>query len=259
MRPGSIIKLFMLVVFVFATYSHAHAGASVTMSEDLWPPYTLGKEGYAPTGGIAVELTNEIFKRIYVQVDLKLFPWKLCLKQMKHGKRDGLMLLTKNAERSEYLDYTDVIMEDRDFIWYEPETFNAKFKQNFAWKTFEDLKPYIIGQSSGFNYGDEFTTAVKDLNLTVQFATKDVFNFKKLLLNRIDIFICNETSAKSIFNSEPRLKNKFKFAIKPFKIVQFHMAFSKKSSSRGYIPLINKTIAAMKQDGTIDKILGRTQ
>ncbi len=259
MRTGSIVKLFTLAVFLFAISFQAHAGAAVTMSEDLWPPYTLGKEGTTPTGGIAVEFTNEIFKRIYVKVDLKLFPWRLCLKQMKHGTRDGLMLLTKNAERSEYLDYTDVIMEDRDFIWYEPKTFNKKFKQNFKWETFEDLKPYLIGQSAGFNYGDEFKAAVTDLNLTVQTATKDVFNFKKLLLNRIDIFICNETTAKSIFNSDPKLKDKFKFAVKPFKVVQFHMAFSKKSSSRGYIPLINKTISAMKKDGTIDKILGRTQ
>jgi len=126
MKPKST---YFLVVFVFlfaAQISYSNEIDNVKLSLDLWPPYTIGVEGKAPTGGFAVEFTNEIFSRLNIAYTAKLYPWKLCLKHIEHGKRDGLMLLTKNAERSNYMEFTDVIMTDRDLIWYEPALFHKK-------------------------------------------------------------------------------------------------------------------------------------
>ncbi len=259
MKPQSTYILVAIAFLFAAQISYSNEIDDVKFILDLWPPYRIGVEGKAPTGGIAVEFTNEIFSRLNIAYSSKLYPWKLCLKYIEYGKSDGLMLLTKNAERARYMEFTDVIMTDRDLVWYEPEKFNKKFGKEFTWETFKDLQPYAIGQTAGFNYGDEFNAAVKSLNLKTDSANKDQMNFNKLRYGRIDIFICNETSAINIFKTYPKLKNKFKFAAKPFKTVKFHMAFSKKTNAKKLIPKINKIISQMKTDGTINKILGRSK
>jgi len=258
MKIKNIILFFSIMCLLLSpSFLMGQNIKKVTLSEDPWPPYTIGKPGKAPEGGFAVEFSNEIFNRINVEVDLMLFPWKRCLQQMKKGQRDGLMLLTINAERLEYMEYTDSIMKDQDLLWYSPKAFKAKWGKNFEWNTFKDLKPYQIGNTSGFNYGKAYKEALKDLKLKVQYANTDLQNFNKLVKKRTDIFICNETVANAIFKKKPKLKRQLAFASKPFKSVQFHMSFSKKSPAIALIPKINKAISQMKQDGTIDKILGR--
>ncbi len=53
------------------------------LSEDPWSPFTYS-EGI-PTGGIAVGFTKEIFKRLGVKYEIRLYPWERCLHQMKKG------------------------------------------------------------------------------------------------------------------------------------------------------------------------------
>lgn len=257
MNFKSIVKMSMIqmlvVVFLLAFAVLCTADVKkVSLSEDPWPPYTLGKTGQVPTGGIAVEFCNEIFGRLNIELDLKLFPWKRCLKQMEKGQRDGLMLLTKNSDREKFMVFTDSIMTDRDLVWYR-----ADAAKPFAWTTFADWKGYKIGKSRGFNYGDGFNKAEKEFKFKTDVANTDLMNFKKMLKGRIDIFMCNETAANDIFKQNPDLAGKFKSADKPLKEVVFYMSFSKKSPVVAIVPKINKVIADMKSDGTINKILGR--
>ncbi len=139
--------MFLLTIGFCVVFNSAFSAdvTSVTMIEDPWPPYTLGDAGKEPTGGIAVAFTKEIFKRIGVKADLKLYPWKRCLNLIKTGDRDGLMLLTKNAEREGYMVFTDPIMEDRDLIWYLAD------RPAVVWSDFKDLKGLKIGNSSGIH------------------------------------------------------------------------------------------------------------
>lgn len=246
MKKGIV---FIILFSVFFTNTLVSRNINkITLSEDPWPPYTLGEVSKEPTGGIAVEFANEIFGRLQIETEIKLYPWKRCLNQMETGQRDGLLLLTKNKEREEYMVYSDKIMSDRDLIWY-------KKGKNIQWDDLEDLKEYRIGKTAGFNYGDKFNEAAKKYSFTIHTASGDWNNFKKLDANRIDIFICNETAAKSIFKEDPELAGKFEYANKPLKSVDFHMSFSKKSEAVKILDDVNRVINELKEDGTIDRIL----
>ena len=159
-------------------------------------------------------------------------------------------MFNANAEREKFLKFSIPVMNSNDLIWYKKG--NKKIKE---WRTFKDLKNYTIGISSGFNYGDDYNKAVVKYNLKTDKARTDLQNFKEMALNRTDIFICNETAAKSIFRKNPELKNKFKSMKKPLKKVILHIALSKKSKHVKLMKKINIELRKMKKDGTIRRIL----
>jgi polar amino acid transport system substrate-binding protein len=65
----------------------------IRFSEDPWPPYTISPSEDSPIEGMAVTLVEEVFKRLNIPIEMKLYLWKRCLEQMKNGQRDALMLL----------------------------------------------------------------------------------------------------------------------------------------------------------------------
>ena len=198
-------KILLLSIFMFSwCLSLSSEIKEVKFCEDPWPPYTYGKVGEITEKGIATDIINELFSRMDIKVTNKLLPWKRCLLMVEKGKQDGAMMLTKNSEREEYMEFSIPIIENRDMIWYKKG--NSKIKE---WNSFEDLKPYIIGNSLGFNYGKEFEKSVVEYNLKVDVAKIDELNFKKLDKGRIDVFFCNETAANTIFSKNKDLKDKF--------------------------------------------------
>ena len=249
--------ILFIVMFFACSRTFALLGSEikiVKLSEDPWPPYTFGIKG-TPTGGVAVDWSKEIFRRLNMEVDMKLYPWKRCLFQMQTGKRDGLMALTKNTKREKYMVFTVPIMVSRNFVWHSPEKFKRKWGTSFKWDTLADFKKYKIGRTLGFSYGDEFYAAEKKFKYDILSARSDEANFKRLLVGRIDIFICNEGSAAELFRLHPEFKGKLVPAGKVFEKVNFYMAFSKKSKIVKLVPQINKIIAEMQKDGTIRAIL----
>ncbi|HPO50094.1 MAG TPA: transporter substrate-binding domain-containing protein [Spirochaetota bacterium] len=249
---AKLLKTTIILIILNLFYLYGDEIKKITFVEDPWPPFAIGKELTEPTEGYAVELNKEIFKRLNIKVEFELLPWKRCLAMNQTGQVDGIMLLTKNKEREEFLDYSDVVIEDRDLVWYL-----ASREQPIEWSNFEDLKEYQIGRSFGFNYGDDFNNASVKYKFIIDEAKDDETNFKKLLLSRIDLFICNETATISIIKKNEIFKGKFKYSTKPLKKVQFYIAFSKKSMARSLLPKVNKTIAQMKKENLINKIFDR--
>jgi len=232
----------------------------VFFAQDLWPPYTF-KKAMTPAEGHATKIIKEIFRRLNIKVDLKLYPWKRVLMKAKYGEIDGIMLLSKDIKRKQYLVFSNALVIDNDLIWYAPEHFRLKWGKDFEWKTFVDLKPYTIGVVLGNSYGDAFQKATSDYKLTLDSAVTDKQNFLKLVLGRTDIFISSEIPARYIINGDPKLKGKIKSALTPFRPepLKMYMAFSKKSSAKILLPKVNEVIADMQKDGFIDRVLGRLE
>ena len=244
------MKNFLAVLAVLVLSSSLFAGEIIKMSEDPWPPFTFGKAGSITTKGIATDINQELFKRLGLKVETRLYPWKRCLMQMKRGKRDGLMLLSINEERKSFLKFSISIMSDKNLLWYKKN--NKKVKE---WKKFKDLKKYKIGITNGFNYGDKFNNANKKYNFKTDGVRTDKLNFKKLEANRIDIIICSNVTARTIFKKNPAYKKQFKSMKKPINESFLYIALSKKSKHVKLMKKINKELRKMKRDGTIRRIL----
>lgn len=246
-----MINRWLCIAIMILSSSSVYADdTTIKLSEDPWPPYTYGEIGQKPTGGIAVEVTQEIFKRIGIKTELILCPWKRCLFQAKQGEVDGLMLLEKTEEREAYLVFTAPLFHFEELLWF------SKSRKPIEWNEFRDLKDYTFGRPLGFQYGEDFESAVKLLGIHIIKARSDLNLFRMLALGRIDVYIASEKIAKALFSMHPDLQGKFAYSAKPITSGHLYMALSKKSSFLDRLPEINMTIKDMINDGTMKKIVG---
>ncbi len=241
----------VLLIFFVGNLSSSFAQRKVTLCNDPWPPFTKGENGFAPTGGLAVEIQKEIFKRMEgVELELILFPWKRCLKEVKEGNIDGIIIGLKSSKRP-YLVYPDELFPQRIVFFYSIET----HPDGIVWENLEDLSDYWIGVLGGSTYTNEFSNAVKDGILKVDASKTAALAIKKLAKGRVDLVVSNESVANEIIKAEG-FGDILRVAEKPLRTRPYYMAFGDKSSATDLIPQVNKAIAAIKSDGTMKRILG---
>jgi polar amino acid transport system substrate-binding protein len=243
--------LFLLLTFL-GTSSQAEMINEISLCEDPWPPYTYGETGEVPEKGYAVEFIKEISKRTGVKINMRLFPWKRCLHMAEKGGIDGIMLLTKNQDRSRYLDFTIPLMGDNNLVWFRSDR-----NLGSDWNSFSDLKSYRIGLVAGFNYGDVFNAMNEKHTFTTETARSIETNFQKLAADRIDLFFVNLAAANIALSKHPELRAQVTYVDKLFEKVPFYIGLAKHSEARILIPKFNRAIESMLNDGTIDKILSQ--
>ncbi len=243
-----IIRLFSVLLtlcpFFFPFPAFCQNIEKVKLGGFDYPPFYSHENG--DIQGIGVELTGELFRRLNIDTELRIYPLKRALSYMKNGRTDGVMFLIKTPEREKYLHYSDPIMTIRGLIWSAADRKGGPVE----FETLEDLRPYRIGVTIGYSYGKEFDKFLKTMN--VYEVPMDLHNYKKLLLHRIDLFPGNEIVAKGLFKKYPELRGKFIHSSKSFIKWTFHMTVSKKSPFASMMPEINSVLADFKNEGFID-------
>jgi len=257
MNIKTVATFFLSAIFLFMT-GNIVAGEidikKIHIVDEPYPPYTLGEYGGPVTGGIGVEIVQELFSRLGVEVEFELVPWKRVLKMVEVGRADGTNLLVRTADRERYLVFTDTVLQVRELFYYRPDRIGA-----FEWETFNDLKDYTIGLVNGFTYGDDFLKAIDRLELKVEYAESSILALRKLFAGRVDLCLENETVMNTVIAENKAWKGVFKPASKPVATLNFDLSFSKRSPWVKLLPAVNRVIAEMKQDGSIDRIVSGTR
>lgn len=240
----------MLLMAAPSAWADKHV---VKISSDPWEPWVMGTEGEAATGGLGVEVAREVFKRIDVPIDIRIYPYERCLRQMQAGERDVLLMAKKTPEREQYMAYSDVAATDPQLIYYWSETM-----PDFQWNDWDDLKPHTIGGVRGFNYG-ELSEKAESHGLKTEFVDNDGQNLRKLMSGRIDLVILNRATANHFIKQNPELRGKLKAASKPMSVAEFHFALSRKGGAIRYLDAINAALNDMKADGSLERLLNATE
>lgn len=162
---------------------------------------------------------------------------------------DGATVISKNAERETYLEYSTPIFSKRGFVYYLVDRDNK-----ITWNTFQDLEGLAIGIVSGHNYGAEFESATNKYNLSLHPVISTRQNFDKLIHKRIDVLLSTNLPANYLLNQD-EFKGKITHAPKSYFSKDYHIAFSKQSAAKELIPKINAAIIQLKQNGVIQKML----
>lgn len=242
-----------LIFAALLCFNAASAGATehstFRFCEESWPPYTIGKAGHSPTEGIAVALFRELESRTGFTFELMLAPWKRCLHWAKVGEFDGVMLLTHNHERAQFLVFPDPVHHDVKLIWSRR---NHEFDRPLT--SFGDFQGLRIGTISGVNYGAAFEHAVEDHHLTVDAGPDIISNMKRLDLGRVDIVVATRLTAEHALRKQPDLRSRLKYETGPFKTDPIFIGLSAASPVIEQYGELNAAIAAMRDDGTLQKI-----
>ena len=249
-----LIILFVGFIFFFAAPCAGNEPV-LRLATDSWPPYSLGQEGGALESGYAFDLCTEVSQRIHCKLKADLLPWNRVLACMKNGTYDITFPIQRKPEREAFMVFTNVVLEDRVFIWHLKTCKNSLP----GWQTIDDLKPYTIGIVSGYTYRDKMDQAIENGIIKTEKVNSAESNFKKLLGKRFDAFLESESVVMSFFQKYPEYRNHITHAPQIVSKDVFRIGISKNSPFAEMVPEINRVIEEMKEDGTINRIMTMTR
>lgn len=249
----NVVRHCLLTVFTVCSLfsNNAFGDKTFVFPNDPWPPFMLGEEGEEAVEGIGVELMRAIFSRVDgASITIPLVPWKRALNSVRSGSADGIPLLYKTTEREEYMIFSDSLFPSQDLVWYSKN----HFPNGLEWQTADDFSPYRMGIVSGYSYSEEIDKAIADKKFAVTKVKNTHQLFTLLAGGRVDVAIANRVVGTSLIKKN--VDNRHIISMKkPIAEDDYYIAFSKKTSAKEFLPLVNKAIAELKAEGKIETIV----
>jgi polar amino acid transport system substrate-binding protein len=165
---------------------------------------------------------------------------------LKEGGIDVMCGVYETDERKKFAEFSEPFREDRIslFVWYQ---------RQFHYQRWDDLRGKIFGDVIGASRGQDFDSWRKK-NARVEYVKDNVGNLKKLEMGRIDCFVMSHDSGL-VFVKRHGYEGRIIPLPQPVRTHELRYAISKKSRFVKYLPFINKRLAELRADGTIDRII----
>ncbi|MCW8334225.1 transporter substrate-binding domain-containing protein [Vibrio sp. SCSIO 43135] len=233
----------LITLFIAALLSFTSQAATITAAQDPWPPF-VQKDKSNP--GISVEIVTAAFASQGHDVNFKIMPWTRALNEVKEGRIDVLVATWFTQERTSYLNYSDSYLENS-------LKFIKKAGDGFEYSGLDSLSGKSVGIIRNYGYGDEFLGAT---NFNKPEANDLISNVKKLKAGRIDLTLEDEVVAKATISGAGMNVSDFSFTSSALSVNPIHVTSGLANSKNAeIIDAFNKGLAAIKADGTFDKIL----
>lgn len=150
-----------------------------TLVTDAWPPFVIDNEH--GLSGTDVDITRIIFKRLEQPLEIKITPWKRCLNMMKQKAADGILGVSLTAKRKQFLYYPEAPVSEGTTALF------THHKRTFKIDKLSELGNKRTGAILGYSYCDELDNS--DFIKRAERVSTLEQNFKKLMANRLDLFV----------------------------------------------------------------------
>jgi polar amino acid transport system substrate-binding protein len=244
----------LLLSFFLVLATKPLMAKSLSVGWELWYPYQY-HNAEQQLVGLDLEIFNAITKQANLNVEYTELPWKRHLQYMKSGKMDVAMGASKNNEREKYSYFTEPYRMETVKLFVLFGT--SKQIPITSLKTLTN-SDYMIGIESGYYYGKEFQSLIKDTEFQAHIndALDLEENIALLFKGHIDGFLADPVTVKA-FADKYNLHNEFEQH--PLDIYQtgIHIMLSKKATSIAMLKRFNDAIATLNQSGEINTILER--
>ena len=137
------MKLHFTILFFFFGGLAAGQESTISLASDIWPPFT-NTEG---NQSIATDLVQEGLSRMNIKTTLVFEPFDNVLDGLKVNKYNGSSALWKEAEREEYLLYSEPFLQNQLMLVSR----KGIAVDNL---TLLDLKGKRVGVVTGYAYSD---------------------------------------------------------------------------------------------------------
>jgi polar amino acid transport system substrate-binding protein len=223
-RTSKHIKTLLLSFALSAVGGSFAADKVVPIGVAEFPPFKYA----APDGkviGSDTEIVEQVFKRMGYTPKIEMQPWKRVQEEAQKGNFAAIYTFTKNPDREKIYHFSDPISTVRD-------VFYKKKSKKIAWSGLDDLKTMRVGASAGYSYHAVFKYAAEAKKFA---AFEEVFqsppelaNLKKLMADRIDLFICEVSVCQYFVKNNAADLNDVDFIDKTIGDVRtFHVGFPK--------------------------------
>ena len=210
-----------------------------------FPPYAYEEKGRLE--GFNIDLLKEIFRRMEMRVDIKLYPWARAVFMVKKGTADAIFPFLKTEKREAFTDYSDVFTTEEMALFVLRDS-------PLRWHgSLNDLASYTFGRVRGYRSGPIFDSLVAGGAIRLEVVDSTIHNIKMLLGGRFDIMGENRHVALHELKKLNRSGH-----VRMLSVIQENPAFlgfSKKRNLRPVIAEFNKVLKGMRKDGTYRKII----
>ncbi len=243
-KAKSLLLVTALLGSAFLGGGTSWAADPVIVNVDAENPPFMFASGGKPAG-VYPAVISAAFAKMNVPLKLEAKPWKRVISEIDEGKA-GVGGIYKNDERAKKYDYSGPIISENLAVYSHKD-------KPIEYKAIADLHGKKVGVIAGWSYGDEFDAAKKGGKITVEEVTNDEKNLRKLEEGRLDAVIAVEDAAKPIISSR-KLGNIVQ-AKQLLASNKSYLAFNKSTNQTALLDQFSKTIAAMRDDGSLDKIV----
>ena len=240
----------VVIILVIFGMSLICAAENIRFTNGEYPPFCSEK---LPYYGLWSHIVSEAFAQEGFTVEYGFFPWKRSIVLVANGEWDGTLAFSKTPERLQTLQFSETPIGDVSVVLF----YRKNYK--FDWKTVDDLQGHRIGVMQGYATAEELEQFKKlGGNVTVEYATTEVQNFKKLLADRIDIFpVVEEVAIKVLHNNFTQEEiDKLTTHPVPFKKKQLYVVFSKKNKQPEVLyQAFERGMKKLKQSGRYNQMI----
>ncbi len=209
-------------------------------------PFMYNSTGVDTAAGVYPSVLQIAFARMGVPLVVKAVPWKRAIQELELASA-GVGGIYKNDERAAKFDYSDPLFVERIAVYYNSQ-------RPIDFHTVRDLIGKRVGVIRGWSYGDDWDLARKNDQLVVEEVNGDQQNFKKLASGRLDAVLAIVESGDRVLDEGAGDFAYVKMSATLLSSNPAHVAFSKKANQLETLKSFNKTLAAMKKDGSLDKL-----
>ncbi len=237
------VKKFILFISLFI------AGKANAVFYTLeYPPFSCLNE-QAPKG-IAIHFIKEIFKLTNIKEDVVISNWENALEKAKKQEIDGIFPAIKTKNREEFLIFPNESIFSEEIIFIGNKDDVEKTETNIS-----ELNGKKICSGKGFSLGKH----IDELTLNHKIIREDeekVFNCVNKVLNKeVDFFIADKLiAAIALMHAGKKAESLFT-SKKILESTPNYLAIAKKSKYINKIKEIENTIAKLKKENFIKKIM----
>ena len=246
-RLWRICKSLVLLTAVFSSVPMLARGQSAgplrIAFADTNSPLMYRENGQVK--GLYPRIVSAIFEHLNVPIEMRALPWTRALDDA-YADRNGLAGVYFGKERAAKLDYSDAMYTEKMLVY-------VRKGENIPFHSMADLKGKKLALVAGYIYGEEFEQAKAKNLFSLEINLSDDLNFEKLVKGRVDAVIASEIAYMDSARKND-LSNKVVALERPVAKLDTHICFAK-GKHKDLIQKVDKTLATMKSDGSLDQII----
>jgi polar amino acid transport system substrate-binding protein len=244
-RAVPIVRTLFVPLFMLLAAASAQAEPITLFGADNLPPKSWQDDN--EPRGYAVDAATEALTRAGYQPVVKLEPWPRAIEDTRAG--NGIIThFSKTPERERLFEFSVPLVYDRIVVV-------VRKGREFPFASVKDLIGKRVGVLRGVAYGGDWTAARK--SLTLEEDLDAVARLGKLVRDRLDAAVISSGSAGLEIAVRKAGLDSSQFTVLAVPILEDpnYLAIAKGPDSARTMAGINAAIAAMRGDGSIDRIM----
>ncbi len=234
----------ILLLSVFSSASLIAQENKIIAVFPTWEPYGYMEDG-KPVG-FEIETFQAVMDKMGLEVEFSHQPWKRCLHSVKNGLADVVISALKVKERMQYLYYPDEPISISKTAFFTLGDNKIVFNGSF-----EELRGYTIGVTSGFSYGTDFD---QSNFLQKDASTETEAVVAKVLLGRNELGVGNIAVIRTIAGKQTPSR-KIRFLLPLIHSQKLYAGFSKAKNHEKLAKDFSMTLAGFRKSAQYKQIM----